>query len=379
MDLRQLRYFTAIVEQGSFSKAATKLRVAQPALSQHLRHMEDELGVALLHRGTRGVLPTEAGERLLARARAILADFAELRDSVRGEAAAPGGEVRIGLPGTVSEQFSVPLIEAARERYPAVRIRIAEAMSGFVLDWLRRGEVDLAVIYSTSDPKGLGIHHVLTEELCLFGPPSLSAIRAAPGSAVGLAEAAAVDLILPGVGHGLRDQIDEAAASVRVAIQPAIEIESYAQIKRLAERGLGYGILRRWPCGRRRRPACSIPGGSRSRRSTARSISPIRPSGRCRPQRGPSASSPGRSCAASSPRRAGPRGWAMTAVTRIYTADRDFVFDRRRRALDADPTAPHTLTPHPEEARRPSRRMPQRETPETSGASFETPLRGSSG
>ena len=131
MDLRQLRYFTAIVEQGSFSKAATKLRVAQPALSQHLRHMEDELGVALLHRGTRGVLPTEAGERLLERARAILADFAELRDSVRGESAAPGGEVRIGLPGTVSEQFSVPLIEAARERYPAVRIRIAEAMSGF--------------------------------------------------------------------------------------------------------------------------------------------------------------------------------------------------------------------------------------------------------
>jgi LysR family nitrogen assimilation transcriptional regulator len=245
MDLRQLRYFTAIVEQGSFSKAATKLRVAQPALSQHLRHMEDELGVALLHRGTRGVLPTEAGERLLERARAILADFAELRDSVRGESAAPGGEVRIGLPGTVSEQFSVPLIEAARERYPAVRIRIAEAMSGFVLDWLRRGEVDLAVIYSSADPKGLGVHHILTEELCLFGPPSLSAIKTPPGSAVALAEAAAVELILPGIGHGLRDQIDAAAASVRATIQPAIEIESYTQIKRLAERGLGYGILPR--------------------------------------------------------------------------------------------------------------------------------------
>lgn len=243
MDLRQLRYFTAIVEQGSFSKAATKLRVAQPALSQHLRHMEDELGVALLHRGTRGVIPTEAGQRLLERARTILAEFAELRDSVRGEAVAPGGEVRIGLPGTVSEQFSVPLIEAARERYPAVRIRIAEAMSGFVLDWLRRGDVDLAVIYSTSDPKGLGIHHVLTEELCLFGPPALNA--APDGSSVSLAQAAALDLILPCQGHGLRDQIDEAAASVRATINPAIEIESYAQIKRLAERGLGYGILPR--------------------------------------------------------------------------------------------------------------------------------------
>jgi len=245
MDLRQLRYFTAIVEQGSFSKAATKLRVAQPALSQHLRHMEDELGIALLHRGTRGVQATEAGERLLEKARIILAEFADLRDSDRGEAAAPAGEVRIGLPGTVSEQFSVPLIEVAKQRYPAVRIRIAEAMSGFVLDWLRKGEVDLAVIYSTSDPKGLGIHHVLTEELCLFGVPSLSAVSAAPGSAVPLAQAAGLDLILPGPGHGLRDQIDEAAAGVGATVHTAIEIESYSQIKRLAERGLGYGILPR--------------------------------------------------------------------------------------------------------------------------------------
>jgi LysR family nitrogen assimilation transcriptional regulator len=139
----------------------------------------------------------------------------------------------------------VPLIEAARERYPAVRIRIAEAMSGFVLDWLQRGEVDLAVIYSSADPKGLSVHHILTEELCLFGPPSLSAITTPPGSAVALADAAGVELILPGTGHGLRDQIDEAAASVRATIQPAIEIESYSQIKRLAERGLGYGILPR--------------------------------------------------------------------------------------------------------------------------------------
>ena len=245
MDLRQLRYFTAIVEQGSFSKAALKLRVAQPALSQHLRHMEDELGVALLHRGTRGVQPTEAGERLLAKARIILAEFAELRDSVRGEQAAPAGEVRIGLPGTVSEQFSVPLIEATQERFPDVRIRIAEAMSGFVLDWLRKGEVDLAVIYSTSDPKGLGIHHVLTEELCLFGMPALTQLKTAPGTAVTLTEAAGLDLILPGPGHGLRDQIDEAAAGINATVHAAVEIESYAQIKRLAERGLGYGILPR--------------------------------------------------------------------------------------------------------------------------------------
>jgi LysR family nitrogen assimilation transcriptional regulator len=245
MDLRQLRYFVAIVEHGSFSKAANQLRVAQPALSQHLRHMEEELGITLLHRGTRGVLPTEAGERLLRRAKTILTEFGELRDSVRGEKSAPVGEVRFGIPGTVSELLSVPLIEAAQARYPTVRIRIAEAMSGYILDWLRRGEIDLAMIYSASNPSGLAVHHVLTEELCLFGAPQLSACKVPAGQPVTLTEAAKLDLILPGPSHGLRDLIEEAALSVKAPIWPAVEIDSYGQIKRLVQHGRGYGILPR--------------------------------------------------------------------------------------------------------------------------------------
>jgi len=245
MDLRQLRYFVAIVEHGSFSKAANQLRVAQPALSQHLRHMEEELGVTLLHRGTRGVLPTEAGERLLQRAKIILTEFGELRDTVRGEKSAPVGEVRFGIPGTVSELLSVPLIEAAQARYPTVRIRIAEAMSGYILDWLKRGEVDLAMIYSTSDPTGLATHHSLTEDLCLFATPDLTACQVPSGQPVTLTEAANLDLILPGPSHGLRDLIEDAALSVNAPIWPAIEIDSYGQIKRLVQRGRGYGILPR--------------------------------------------------------------------------------------------------------------------------------------
>jgi LysR family nitrogen assimilation transcriptional regulator len=245
MDLRQLRYFVAIVEHGSFSKAANQLRVAQPALSQHLRHMEEELGITLLHRGTRGVLPTEAGERLLQRAKAILTEFGELRDSVRGEKSSPVGEVRFGIPGTVSELLSVPLIEAAQTRYPTVRIRIAEAMSGYILDWLRRGEIDLAMIYSASNPSGLAVHHVLTEELCLFGSPQLTTCKVPAGQPVTLTEAAKLDLILPGPSHGLRDLIEEAALSVNAPIWPAVEIDSYGQIKRLVQHGRGYGILPR--------------------------------------------------------------------------------------------------------------------------------------
>ena len=82
MDLRQLRYFAKVVESGSFSKAASKLHVAQPALSQHVRHMEEELGVVLLHRAASGVKAIEAGERLMAHAKRIIAEFAGISDSV---------------------------------------------------------------------------------------------------------------------------------------------------------------------------------------------------------------------------------------------------------------------------------------------------------
>lgn len=243
MDLRQLRYFAQVVQSGSFSQAANQLHVAQPALSLHVRHLEEELGVVLLHRSSQGVKPTEAGERLLLHAKRILADFAEITDSVRGRSVAPRGVVRFGMPGTVGEILAVPLIEAAKSRYPDVRIRIVEAMSGYVLDWLKRGDLDLAMIFATSDPRGLIVHHGLSEEICLFAGPKLAATHDLPENIISLAAAAQLPLIVPGLGHGLRELIESVAAEQGVDIVPAIEIDSYAQIKLLARRALGFGIL----------------------------------------------------------------------------------------------------------------------------------------
>lgn len=245
MDLRQLKYFSKVVENGSFSKAAADLHVAQPALSQHVRHMEEELGLALLHRGPHGVSATDAGVRLMAHAKRILTEFAEIGDSVRGAAIAPRGVVRFGLPGTVSEILAAPLIEAARERFPEVRIRIVEAMSGYILEWLKRGEVDLAMIYATSDPRGLAVHHGLSEEICLFASPSMAGQEAFQGASVDLRDVAGLPLVVPGSGHGLRELIEAVATAAQVSLNPAIEIDSYTQIKRLVARGIGFGILPR--------------------------------------------------------------------------------------------------------------------------------------
>ena len=116
MDIRDLRYFVTIVEEGSFSRAALRLRIAQPALSVKVRKLEAYLKTQLLLRGPHGVKPTEAGKLLLLRARAIVADLSRAEAEIRSLGHQPSGTVRIGLPGTISGILSVPLIARTRKK-----------------------------------------------------------------------------------------------------------------------------------------------------------------------------------------------------------------------------------------------------------------------
>ena len=241
MDIRQLRYFIAIVEAGSFSRAAERLHVAQPALSQHVLAMEAELGILLLHRTARGVKPTEEGLRLFDEARTILARVAGLPDHVRGREARPSGEVRFGMPGTVSEQLGVPLIEAAQDLLPEISLRITEAMSGFVLDWLREGTVDIALLFDVTDTKGLTRYEALTEEIVLFGAADITG--APEGADITLQAALRLPLVLPSPAHGLRTLIDASALSIGAHVHPRVEIDSYRQIKHLVARGAAFAML----------------------------------------------------------------------------------------------------------------------------------------
>lgn len=244
MDLRRLRYFVAIVEHGSFSRAAAALHVAQPALSLHVRNLEADLGTSLLFRSPQGVRATEAGEILLRNARVIIDQFAAAEHEIRGHAAEPEGEVRLGLPSTISEILAVPLILAANRRYPKVRLRVSEAMSGFVLEWMREGRIDLAVLYLPVEDRSLAFTPVLREALWLLGPTRrIEGVSAPRARTVGLATVARLPLIMPGPGHGLRDFIDGEAAARRLPLEAQLDVDSYANIKRLVERGLGYSVL----------------------------------------------------------------------------------------------------------------------------------------
>jgi LysR family nitrogen assimilation transcriptional regulator len=244
LDLRQLRYFVAIVEEGSFSKAAAVLNVAQPALSLHVRNMESDLGTALLFRTPQGVVPTESGEILLRNARIIIGQFTIAQEEIKGRESEPSGEVRLGLPGTISQNLSVPLIIAAKQRFPRIKIRIAEAMSGFITEWIRDARVDLAVLYIPVEDRVLTSYPVLSEELCLLGPVTPpDGVKVPLDEPLTLKQIAQMPLILPSGNHGLRELLEREATSRNLPLNTVIDIDSYANIKELVERGIGYSIL----------------------------------------------------------------------------------------------------------------------------------------
>lgn len=244
MDLRQLRYFVAIVEQGSFSKAAATLNIAQPALSLHVRNMEADLGAPLLFRTPQGVVATEAGEILLRNSRIIIDQFSIAQEEIRGHQAEPSGEVRLGLPGTISQILSVPLIMATQEKYPKIKLRIAEAMSGFVLEWIKDSRIDLAVLYTPVEDRLLASTSILTEDLWLLGPPKPMADVNNPVTASAkYQDVAQLPLILPSVNHGLRELLEKEAALHNITLNTIIEVDSYGNIKELVEANMGYSIL----------------------------------------------------------------------------------------------------------------------------------------
>jgi len=238
MDLRQLRYFVEIVERASLTRAAERLNIAQPALSIHLKNMEAELGTALLVRSRNGLTVTEAGQILLAHARRVLSEQENVLDEIRNLGSEPTGQVRIGVPGTIGPLITVPLIEAAQRLYPKIRVTVSEGMSGFVINWLSEGQIDLAIVYTEPNEKLLRSEVILNEEVFAISQPGKL-----PGEHVDIATLAELPLIVPSHGHGLRMLIDDYFAEHGTVPRIAMEIDSFSSIKALVARGHGASLL----------------------------------------------------------------------------------------------------------------------------------------
>lgn len=239
MDLRQLKYFVQITESGNFSRAAEMLRIAQPSLSQQVKNLEDELGVELLRRHARGVTPTEMGQQLYDHARRILEEVERVKDVVRSQSVNPSGRVAVGLPTSACRGLSIPLITAMAERQPNITLRVVEAMTGYLDEFLQVGRLDVALLYDRRAFETVAWTELMVEELMLFVPPG-HALAASGG--VTLRALFEHPIVLPGAPNVLRTVIEQVAA--RHDITPvAMDCDSLPAIAQLVQQGRALAVM----------------------------------------------------------------------------------------------------------------------------------------
>lgn len=241
MELRQLRYFVAIVDHGSLSRAALVLHVAQPALTQQLRQLEDELGAQLLHRSAQGVLCTDAGKVFYEHAQAILKQVADARSAVVQSTTRPSGSVTLGLPHSISGALALPLLMATRASYPEITLQLTEELSGSLLEQLKSGRINLAVLFDDGQLGAFTSAPLIEEDLmfiCRTG-----SVFDPGGESVPFADALTQTLILPAQQQGVRPRIENAAHAAGLALANVIEINSIAILKSALLADMGATLL----------------------------------------------------------------------------------------------------------------------------------------
>lgn len=240
MDLRQLRTFKSVAELGSLSKASDRLRIAQPALSRQIKLLEHELRIDLFVRNGRGMTLTSAGQLLLERTAGLVRQIEQVRDDLQSMNGTPSGPVVLGLVPTVSCVLSAGFAHHIVEQFPGISLRIVESYGGHLVEWLHRGEMDLAIIYGPSVDLHLSVQTLGHDDLVVVGPRGC-----------GLAEQGHVDaewlcqqkLVLPSHTHGLRALIEKVARRKGISLNVPAEADSFRVLTSFVEEGLGLTVL----------------------------------------------------------------------------------------------------------------------------------------
>jgi LysR family transcriptional regulator, nitrogen assimilation regulatory protein len=244
MELKQLEYFRHVAELGSFTRAASFLSVVQPALSRQVRQLEVELGQSLFERNGRGVVLTDAGSRLLEHTRGILTQVGRARQELEDQRNGDSGHIALGLPPSLGNSVTVPLVKAFAAALPNARLATVEGLSAYILEWLNVGRVDCALVYNATASATVDLQPLLDEQLYLIAPPGTGFTRgAARPKSITLAELADYPLIIPSRPHALRMSVENALAGVDRKIQVAHEIECIPAVIDLVRQGHGFGVL----------------------------------------------------------------------------------------------------------------------------------------
>lgn len=244
MNLQQLEYVLAAIRHGSFTAAADALLIAQPSLSEQIRRLEAELGVALFTRVGRGIVPTDAAEALRPHAEAALAEIAAGREAVAAQRELVGGTATFGTYGIARIYPGTELVAAFRTRYPQVRVRLVSRNSVETAAAVREGTLEAGMVALPIDDRGLDVRPIMADEIVYVSTDSSRLRRPTT-----IERLAAAPLILSEASYGIEDstrrQLADLAQRAGVAIEPQIEVEDVETALDLAARGIGDALTTR--------------------------------------------------------------------------------------------------------------------------------------
>jgi DNA-binding transcriptional LysR family regulator len=243
MDLRRLEIFAKVAELGSFSRAAEALFLTQPTISEHVRALEDELGVQLLDRLGRGATPTRAGQLLLGYARRMLALSREANQALERFQGRMSGELVVG-GSTIPGEYVLPaLIGQFKAKYPDISISLLIGSTRQVSDWLDDGRVEVGVVGARPSSRTLESRELMADELVVVVP---STHPWATRRTTTLADLQKEPMVVRERGSGSREAVEHALHEAGVSLAQlrlAGEMGSTQAVKQAVRAGLGIALI----------------------------------------------------------------------------------------------------------------------------------------
>lgn len=238
LDSLKMRYFFAIATLGSMTLAAKELRVAQSALSIHMRSLEKGIGTRLLTRTSRGITLTAAGETLYVHVQSILRAMEQAEHATRDQGAHPSGTVVLGIIPSVCSTLGISVLNECKRRFPRICLSLSEGDSRSLRDALDNQSHDLSVtLGNVAKPSAINLFE---EALIVVGPPGYFSNSETTKD---LADVLKLPLIVTPERHGTRTRLESYAANLGISLNVAWVIEGLAATKAAIRNGMGCSIM----------------------------------------------------------------------------------------------------------------------------------------
>lgn len=264
MDLRSLRYFIAVLEAGSLSRAAGSLYVAQPALTAQIKKLEAELGPRLFERSHAGVTPTPAGMQLYEDARRLLSDADAVRERIQRLPQGPEGSVTVAAPFLLASLLLGPVLAGLKQSHPRIRVFVLDDLSLMVRKAMLDRRADVGILVDTPQLENLRCMPLARESIFVCGRDADGTVARMLRSSAGggypeidFAQAAQLPLVLQSRRFSIRQTVEEAATRLGMGLNVVHEHDSARVIRSLYQCGAGFTFT----------PACSLAESAHPERS----------------------------------------------------------------------------------------------------------------